>query len=571
MNGNQSDWISTPSGLPSQGQAAGLHMGLGEKAFISTGMHNWQRMGVGAPSQAPEESPYPTPEKDARSFTSRGTTWLGQQLPGSAGMLPFTSLPQGLGLPATTSQIEDRRAPSTPRKQQKRGQSLHLQSLQGPSGATDRADRVNQVANVANTRAPQTPRPIANGSREAKLNDPDWTYGVEVWPASDEPGCNVVANHIFALQQQLGSKGIQYDFKIATPVEEPGLCRQYTLLPKDRFNDRIRLEFLQIFTASRAYNKKLPGYFYKMSVVFKDRDIISSDSYPAGIDGNPDEDGDTRSVRYSPVPPVHLLAYGGAEDATLMSPSPNSPSLTSPNLGPPTPPESLPTLAKADSTRASRLGPIPKPDHTVTKTRDGKYFCSYAGCTDEVKTFNRKCEWSKHMDKHTRPYRCTAPGCEKLAGFTYSGGLLRHEREVHNKHGGPKNPLHCPHGNCKRHEGKGFSRTENLNEHLRRVHTPNESTSSPAAPQSPEDEVEELESEPQEKTGEKRKADSDLRECVKRLERENAELRESKKELLEWKEAQTRQSIAMMRQLATMSDQITNLSRSVVGNNSSTA
>ena len=75
------------------------------------------------------------------------------------------------------------------------------------------------------------------------------------------------------------------------------------------------------------------------------------------------------------------------------------------------------------------------------------------------------------MDKHERPYRCLAEGCEKLPGFTYSGGLLRHEREVHGKHGGPKNPLHCPHTTCKRHTGKGFSRQENLNEHMRRVHT----------------------------------------------------------------------------------------------------
>lgn len=77
------------------------------------------------------------------------------------------------------------------------------------------------------------------------------------------------------------------------------------------------------------------------------------------------------------------------------------------------------------------------------------------------------------MDKHDRPYKCTALGCEKLPGFTYSGGLLRHEREVHGQHGGPKISFHCPHINCKRHTGKGFSRQENLNEHLRRVHTQN--------------------------------------------------------------------------------------------------
>lgn len=75
------------------------------------------------------------------------------------------------------------------------------------------------------------------------------------------------------------------------------------------------------------------------------------------------------------------------------------------------------------------------------------------------------------MDKHERPYVCTAIGCEKIQGFTYSGGLLRHEREVHGKHGGPKKKLLCPHVNCKRSSGKGFSRQENLSEHLRRVHT----------------------------------------------------------------------------------------------------
>lgn len=74
------------------------------------------------------------------------------------------------------------------------------------------------------------------------------------------------------------------------------------------------------------------------------------------------------------------------------------------------------------------------------------------------------------MDKHTRPYKCDEPGCEKIQGFTYSGGLLRHKREVHKQHGGPKAPKMCPHRDCKRSTGTGFSRKENLQEHLRRVH-----------------------------------------------------------------------------------------------------
>ncbi|KAB8290150.1 hypothetical protein EYC80_011019 [Monilinia laxa] len=133
----------------------------------------------------------------------------------------------------------------------------------------------------------------------------------------------------------------------------------------------------------------------------------------------------------------------------------------------------LPELPKDEEEAPSpgRSKPVPKPDREVTKDANGRFYCTWPGCTEEIKDFNRKCEWSKHMDKHDRPYRCKETGCEKLPGFTYSGGLLRHEREVHGKHGGPKKQLNCPHPNCKRHTGKGFSRQENLNEHLRRVHT----------------------------------------------------------------------------------------------------
>ena len=74
------------------------------------------------------------------------------------------------------------------------------------------------------------------------------------------------------------------------------------------------------------------------------------------------------------------------------------------------------------------------------------------------------------MDKHDRPYKCHASGCEKLQGFTYSGGLLRHERKVHKLHGGTKKSLFCPYGDCKRSSGAGFTRKENLAEHIHRVH-----------------------------------------------------------------------------------------------------
>ncbi|KAI9055517.1 hypothetical protein LZ554_000465 [Drepanopeziza brunnea f. sp. 'monogermtubi'] len=131
----------------------------------------------------------------------------------------------------------------------------------------------------------------------------------------------------------------------------------------------------------------------------------------------------------------------------------------------------LPTKDEEDTLSPGRSKAIPKPDREVTKGGDGRFVCTWAGCTEEVQSFTRKCEWSKHMDKHDRPYKCPSEGCEKLPGFTYSGGLLRHQREVHNLHGGPRKQLNCPHPTCKRFSGKGFSRQENLNEHLRRVHT----------------------------------------------------------------------------------------------------
>ena len=99
--------------------------------------------------------------------------------------------------------------------------------------------------------------------------------------------------------------------------------------------------------------------------------------------------------------------------------------------------ENLPQLQSPDQDAQSpgRSKAIPKPARAITKNENGRYVCAWVGCTEEVRDFGRRCEWSKHMDKHDRPYKCPADGCEKLPGFTYSGGLLRHEREVHGKHG----------------------------------------------------------------------------------------------------------------------------------------
>ncbi|KAF2646063.1 hypothetical protein P280DRAFT_387335 [Massarina eburnea CBS 473.64] len=121
-----------------------------------------------------------------------------------------------------------------------------------------------------------------------------------------------------------------------------------------------------------------------------------------------------------------------------------------------------------DDAGSPRRNHVYKRSEEPPRNHEGKMVCKHSECTSL--TFDRKCEWSKHMDKHDRPYKCNAQGCEKLQGFTYSGGLLRHQREVHKLHGGIKTARFCPFVDCKRSSGSGFTRKENLAEHVRRVH-----------------------------------------------------------------------------------------------------
>lgn len=249
---------------------------------------------------------------------------------------------------------------------------------------------------------------------------------------------------------------------------------------------------------------------------------------------------------------------GAVQDATrldLGGPTGFSSPMQVPLPDPPSMPDTLPeskdpSPGVGSPSSASRIRPIPKPDRDVAKQSDGKFHCPLSDCREDLRAFSRKCEWNKHMDKHERPYRCPADGCENLPGFTYSGGLLRHEREVHGMHGGPKNTVNCPHPNCKRHTGKGFSRQENLNEHLRRVHTNMEGSTPPAAESaaSPDDDE-------SEKSGTKRKRRlsdqgdelSELRDEIKRVREENEKL---KSEM----EQQSQHSLAMMAQIAELQD-----------------
>ena len=142
-----------------------------------------------------------------------------------------------------------------------------------------------------------------------------------------------------------------------------------------------------------------------------------------------------------------------------------------------TTPEIKPVLlAMADEATLSPQPRIIKVHNAVRRSRSpprnehNQIFCDHINCQGKGQTFKRVCEWNKHMDRHERPYKCREPGCELNPGFTYSGGLLRHQREVHRMHLSTKQPLFCPFPNCNRSSGTGFTRKENLEEHKRRRH-----------------------------------------------------------------------------------------------------
>ena len=77
----------------------------------------------------------------------------------------------------------------------------------------------------------------------------------------------------------------------------------------------------------------------------------------------------------------------------------------------------------------------------------------------------------KHMDKHYRPYKCSVTGC-KVKDFSNAGDLKRHKQEVHSPPA-----FSCPVVSCKRHR-RGFSRRDNLKQHLERCHEDSNDTAS---------------------------------------------------------------------------------------------
>jgi len=181
---------------------------------------------------------------------------------------------------------------------------------------------------------------------------------------SDVSGLTNHQNH----QQQQQQQGHYYD--ASRHSKQPS---QYQRSPAN-----TSLTPLSASTPNPYY---FPSAVDAMSLSYETRTFPS---YPSMMHEHPQEqdDNDVQHHRYpSPPPPL--------------SENPYHPQNIDPTAGINMEMPELPQKDESDAPSPGRSRPIPKPDREVTKGEDGRFVCTWAGCTEEVKSFNRKCEWSK--------------------------------------------------------------------------------------------------------------------------------------------------------------------------------
>jgi hypothetical protein len=112
---------------------------------------------------------------------------------------------------------------------------------------------------------------------------------------------------------------------------------------------------------------------------------------------------------------------------------------------------------------ASQGGSLENPEGQLF-THKGK--CEHEFTKDST---DRSSCMANTADKYDKTYKCSILDCKRNQGFTSLANLRRHEKEIHRMHStGQK--LHCPILTCKRHNGKGFHRNEQLKNHIRLKH-----------------------------------------------------------------------------------------------------
>lgn len=145
-----------------------------------------------------------------------------------------------------------------------------------------------------------------------------------------------------------------------------------------------------------------------MSVVYEPRSFMHDGVYPPIGDHDHDHNGDPRVQYASDVTDLSAYNLGAglsgderiegltAEDLVTDAQLSLATTAALASL-PPSLAEALQAHnhdeAEPAAALAARTKCIPKPDREVHKQADGKFYCTFAGCTDEIQVFNRKCEW----------------------------------------------------------------------------------------------------------------------------------------------------------------------------------
>ncbi|KXJ91032.1 hypothetical protein Micbo1qcDRAFT_68861 [Microdochium bolleyi] len=95
---------------------------------------------------------------------------------------------------------------------------------------------------------------------------------------------------------------------------------------------------------------------------------------------------------------------------------------------------------------------------------EGEWRCNE--CKQVLKT---KSDMKKHINRHTKPFRCAVAGCKREEGFATANDLERHIRSCH-----PEQPDTGPRYLCTlekcTHKGKIWPRADNFRSHIKRVH-----------------------------------------------------------------------------------------------------
>lgn len=134
-----------------------------------------------------------------------------------------------------------------------------------------------------------------------------------------------------------------------------------------------------------------------MSVVYEPRNFIHDGSYPP-MDEHHDATSDADRFTDPSDAVVNELT---TTVANFSSPPAAFVDTSEPRLDlPAAAATTTTTVATAVSKEASptattpqRIKAIPKPDREVTRNLEGKFICTWPGCTEESKEFGRKCEW----------------------------------------------------------------------------------------------------------------------------------------------------------------------------------